>query len=369
MSESILAGNFKILKELGRGNFGCVFECSNIHTGEVVAVKVEKRRPSVDTDTESLVYKVLSNSVGFPKFILRRLESQYNIVVMEELGESLQALLETQQGGFSLKTTLMIVDQILLRVEYLHRKHFVHRDLKPENFLLGKQRNRNVIHMIDFGLSKMYRNPDTQVHIAPRENIEPVGNARFASINTHMKKEQSRADDLESIGYLFVYLLTGTLPWVGVNAENMKQKWQTIWCLKMTTSIDRVCEGIPREFATFLKSVRALKFDETPKYSEYRQMFRDLFIREGFVYDYGYDWPAEVPVDREPPSSVSKCCAHHCECAARRRPKVAVPVCKTRAQASQARRNSVLVDLTHVPRHHSARNIPRFYRGSAPVRV
>ena len=363
MDERVLAGSFRILKELGSGNFGTVFRCVDIHTGEVVAVKVEKRRPGFDTDTETIVYKVLSNSVGFPKFLVRKFELQYNVLVIEELSESLQTLLDANGGHFSLKTTLMIIDQVLLRVEYLHRKHFLHRDLKPENFLLGKQNHRNVIHLIDFGLSKLYRNPETISHNPSRENLEPIGNARFSSINNHMKKDQSRADDLESLGYIFVYLLTGALPWMGMKAESMKEKWHAIWCVKMTNSIDRICEGTPQEFSRFLKSVRALKFDETPNYSEYRQMFRELFVREGFVYDYQFDWPAAEPEEPQAPAPVRERRASHvCDSSPKPRPRLAVPVCRSRQRVSNPRRQSAFVETPPVLRFGSAGNVPRCYR-------
>jgi hypothetical protein len=102
--------------------------------------------------------------------------------------------------------------------------------------------------------------------------------------------EQSRRDDLEALGYVFVYFCKGSLPWQGLKGNTKKLKYDAIMEKKITTSTQVLCEGLPLEFATFIDYVKSLRFEDTPDYTQLRQMFRDLFISKGFVYDYVFDW-------------------------------------------------------------------------------
>ena len=81
--------------------------------------------------------------------------AEYNIMVMELLGSSLEQLIQ-ERKHFSLKTSLMVSYQMLKRIEYLHSKNFIHRDVKPDNFLIGRNSRSNLIYLIDFGLSKRF---------------------------------------------------------------------------------------------------------------------------------------------------------------------------------------------------------------------
>ncbi len=107
----------------------------------------------------------------------------------------------------------MVAEQMISRVEFMHTQNFLHRDMKPDNFLVGVALKKSHIYMIDFGLSKRYRDPKTGEHIAYRDNKSLTGTARYASVNTHIGVEQARRDDLESIGYILIYFLKGQLPW------------------------------------------------------------------------------------------------------------------------------------------------------------
>mmetsp|Transcript_22505 Transcript_22505/g.10866 ORF Transcript_22505/g.10866 Transcript_22505/m.10866 type:complete len:107 (+) Transcript_22505:338-658(+) len=106
----------------------------------------------------------------------------------------------------------MLADQMLYRVEYVHNKNYIHRDIKPDNFLMGISKRSCLLHIIDFGLAKKYRDHKTLQHIPYREKKNLTGTARYASINAHLGIEQSRRDDLESIGYVLMYFIRGQLP-------------------------------------------------------------------------------------------------------------------------------------------------------------
>jgi serine/threonine protein kinase len=218
-----------------------------VTTGEEVAMKLE----STKSKHPQLVYeakldKILQGAVGIPYIRWYGVETfpqgSYNVLVMDLLGYSLEDLFSRCGRRFSLKTVLMIADQTLLRIEYIHSKSFIHRDIKPDNFLMGLGRRSNVVYIIDFGLAKRYRDPKTHVHIMYRENKHLTGTPRYASINNHLGIEQSRRDDLESLGYVFMYFLRGSLPWQGLRANTKKQKYQKIMEKKMATPIDLLCK-------------------------------------------------------------------------------------------------------------------------------
>ena len=291
MADLRIGSKYRMKKRIGGGSFGEIYSGENIQTHEEVAIKLE----SVQTRPpqllyEAKIYRILSGGVGIPNIKWHGVEGDYNVMVIDLLGKSLEELFIYCQRKFSLKTVLMIADQLLARIEYIHNKSYIHRDIKPDNFIIGTGNNANLIYAIDFGLSKKFRDPRTHQHIPYREGKNLTGTARYASINTHLGIEQSRRDDMEGIAYVLIYFLRGSLPWQGIAAENRKQKYEIISERKIATPVEVLCQGLPPEFGTFLSETRHLDFTDVPPYAQYRQMFRDLFIHEGFINDGNYDW-------------------------------------------------------------------------------
>lgn len=137
----------------------------------------------------------------------------FHVMVMDLLGPSLEDLFSTCKRRFDLKTCLLIGIQLVKRIEKVHEERIIHRDIKPDNFLIGgTEATRDNIYIIDFGLAKCYKNSEGE-HIPYKDGKNLTGTARYASIATHKGIEQSRRDDLETIGHVLLYLVKGSLPW------------------------------------------------------------------------------------------------------------------------------------------------------------
>ncbi|KAI3737718.1 hypothetical protein L2E82_27729 [Cichorium intybus] len=289
--EPRVGNKFRLGRKIGSGSFGEIYLGTNIQTNEEVAIKLENiKTKHPQLLYESKLYKILQGGTGIPNVRWYGVEGDYNVLVLDLLGPSLEDLFNFCNRKLSLKTVLMLADQMINRVEFVHCKSFLHRDLKPDNFLMGLGRRANQVYAIDFGLAKKYRDSSTHQHIPYRENKNLTGTARYASMNTHLGIEQSRRDDLESLGYVLMYFLRGSLPWQGLKAGNKKQKYEKISEKKVSTSIEALCRGYPTEFASYFHYCRSLRFDDKPDYAYLKRLFRDLFIREGFQFDYVFDW-------------------------------------------------------------------------------
>lgn len=232
----------------------------------------------------------MRGGIGIPRIIWCGSEGDYNVMVMELLGPSLEDLFNFCNRRFTLKTVLLLADQMISRIDFIHSRDFIHRDIKPDNFLMGLGKKGNLVYIIDFGLAKKYRDSRTLRHIPYRENKNLTGTARYASINTHLGIEQSRRDDLESLGYVLMYFNLGALPWQGLKAANKRQKYERISEKKLSTTILSLCKGFPSEFINYLNFCRQLHFEQRPDYCYLRKLFRNLFHRLGFIYDYVFDW-------------------------------------------------------------------------------
>ena len=283
--------SFKSTDRLGGGSFGQIFKGINIKTKEEVAIKIESK--NIETPQllhESKILKILKDNEGFPKVYLLTPLDDVLIMVMELLGDNLQKLIKNQpEKKFSLKTTLMLGIQILKRIKTLHDNNFIHRDIKPENFTIGLKKMNNIIYMIDYGLTRKYCDSHKK-HIPYKEGKSLTGTALYASIYTHKGIEQSRRDDLESLGYMMIYFCKGELPWMNVKANNKAGKYKKIMEKKIQMKPEILCAGLIDEFREYFKYVRDLQFTEEPNYEYLFGLFNNAMKKCKIKNDFKFDW-------------------------------------------------------------------------------
>jgi len=156
----IICQKYFVSQKIGQGSFGSVYAGYDLKTSESIAIKVEEVLPGEDKRRKDILLKEakflynLNGEKGFPKMIYFTKTESKRIMILSLLGRNLESLFRKCNRKFSLKTVLMMADQMISRLEYLHSKEIIHRDLKPENFLIGLEKNANTIYLIDFCLSK-----------------------------------------------------------------------------------------------------------------------------------------------------------------------------------------------------------------------
>ncbi|KAH6842526.1 kinase-like domain-containing protein [Chaetomium sp. MPI-CAGE-AT-0009] len=292
-SSNVVGVHYRVGKKIGEGSFGVIFEGMNLLNSQQVAIKFEPRKSDApQLRDEYRTYKILVGCPGIPNVYYFGQEGLHNILVIDLLGPSLEDLFDHCNRRFTLKTVCMVAKQMLSRVQTIHEKNLIYRDIKPDNFLIGRPgtKTANVIHVVDFGMAKQYRDPKTKQHIPYRERKSLSGTARYMSINTHLGREQSRRDDLEALGHVFMYFLRGGLPWQGLKAATNKQKYEKIGEKKQTTAIKDLCAGFPEQFEKYLSYVRGLGFEDEPDYNYLRGLFTEALQISGQVEDGEYDW-------------------------------------------------------------------------------
>ncbi|OAP55653.1 casein kinase 1 [Fonsecaea erecta] len=289
-----LGGRYQICQRLGSGSFGQVYIGRDVPTGDAVAIKLEytyTTNPLLRQEVN--IYEELMGQPGIPRMFWSGSEGDFQAIVFDLLGPNLEDLFRYCGDKFSLKTTLMLMDQLLHRIESLHTVGYLHRDIKPENFLLGTGKMGNVVYMTDFGLAEYqgvpYDGPKSSKP-ATEPRVSLVGTCRYASINGHLDVAPSKRDDLESVGYMALYFLNGSLPWQGIKAASRQEKHRLVYERKKSLAVAELCQGLPTEFATYMNYVRGLGDRDKPNYKYLRGLFDRLFRREGFEHDNVFDW-------------------------------------------------------------------------------
>lgn len=262
----VIEGKYKVTGKLGEGSFGKIFRGTNTNTGADVAIKIDKDEGGLLLKNEARIYQHFGVVPGIPRMRSFGTEGKFSYLVMDLLGKTLEDTRKTQGGRLSLNVVILIGQQMLRRVEYLHSKRVIHRDIKPDNFIFGIENEKSVLSIVDFGLAKFYISLDGK-HLELETGRKLTGTCRYVSLNVHDGFTPSRRDDLESVCYVLIYLLQGTLPWKGLTSSSEESLKSLVAERKREPGIWSDLADCPGEFLTFIRYCRKLKFEEEPNYT------------------------------------------------------------------------------------------------------
>lgn len=296
-NETIYNETYLAKKKISSGSFGVVYLGVDLKTNESVAIKVEKNDGNEDMKSvlkEASYLSLLHDLKGVPKLYWAGTKNKVDVMVITLLGKDLTSYLKIFKK-FSLKTVIMLADQLLTILESIHNRGVVHRDLKPENILMGKNEKHNQCFIVDFGISKIYRD-NNGIHIPYRDKKSFIGTTRYASISAHNGIEISRKDDLESLIYVLVFLYKGNLPWQNLKVSD-SEKTKKVGEMKMKMTSEEICKEMPEEFVKFLNYVKNLSFKQNPDYNFLKGLIGKVAFVNNFQMDSVWDWAAPLRID------------------------------------------------------------------------
>lgn len=283
---------YKPIKLISQGSFSVIYEGINIENNEQVAIKLESKNNSNENQliqNETFYLYILRHIPGIVKIISTGHTKKYNILIEPLLGPTLYSLFLDHNKNFTLKDICLISLQCVDRLESIHNKGIIHCDIKPENFLIGLK-DKRIIYLIDFGLSRKFRSDRTKKHIQFSITKTMVGTARYASMNALSGLQLSRRDDLESLSYVILYFLTKKLPWQGITAKSIDKRYKKIFEKKFELENWDKFKILPDEIKNFVKYCRNLGFSEEPNYKLMKNYFFELLEKLNFEVDNNFSW-------------------------------------------------------------------------------
>jgi len=296
LKNRLFFNKYKIKKLIYESSYSSIFEGISLKDNEPVAIKLEKKIGEMNLIESEAYFLFDLKGYGIPKIITYGKSGLFNVLVEELLGLSIHNLWELKKrykngSKLLIKDVCMIALQGLERFEYIHSKNIIHRDIKPLNFLIGKN-NPEVIYLIDFGFARKYRSSRTGKHIKFKFIKYAYGSWRYYSINANRGYELSRRDDLESFGYMLVYLSKFYLPWINIEILSIDKdtKIKAIYKLKKSSTPENLCKDLPEEFTEFVRYTRNLEFEEDPNYDYLKSLFTNILLKNQHKNDLTFFW-------------------------------------------------------------------------------
>jgi len=299
----IFFNKYKIIKSIGEGSFGQIYSAK--YDNNWFALKFENRLKSQNLlENEGHIMSYLQSKY-LPYIYSFGYSGEYNVLVMELMGKSLESIFENSKPKkFSVNCVAKLGLQMMEILQYIHNMHIIHRDIKPDNFVLGRGEKSKNLYLLDFGLAKKYRSSKSLKHYPMIKRKNLTGTARYASINALNGLTQSRRDDLEAVGYVLLYFLRGKLPWQGIHVKNKEDRYHKIIEIKIETKPEELCKGFPKEFESYIRYCRGLDYKDAPEYNYLKKLFNDVL--RGYSESV-YDWDiVNKTIITETTSSTSK---------------------------------------------------------------
>ena len=296
--DKILFNKYKLLKKIGKGSFGNIYLSKEKDTNEYYAIKIENKNTLINFLVNEANMLLYLNCPKTPSIKSFGYTNNYNYLIMELLGKSLEDIFENilQKKPMSLRCVCNLGYQMIDILEFIHNKNVIHRDIKPDNFLMSNGDNK-YLYLLDFGLAKKFRENDNSKHFPFIKGKKLTGTARYASVNALNGDTQSRRDDLESVGYVLLYFLKGKLPWQSLMIKNKEERYHKIMEIKRDISTCELCQGCPEEFQKYFDYVRKLEYEEDPDYNMIKSLFINILEKNEFKFDYYYDWDIKLTIN------------------------------------------------------------------------
>ena len=294
INKKLFFNKYKIKKLIIKTSCCLLYEGINIKENEPVAMKFENRSGEYNVLESEAYLLFYLKGFGIPKIITFGKSGNYNILIQKLLGLSINELWKLRKNKNEkelLKNICMIALQCLDRLEYIHSKDIVHGDIKPQNFLIGRK-DPKTIYLIDFGFSHKYRSSRTGKHIKFKSIKMIYGSFKFISLNGNKGYEISRRDDLESLGYMLIFLAKNTLPWLNINCPKINNEIiiREILRIKNSTSPEILCSGLPKEFTEYYKYSKNLYFEQEPNYKYLKSLFTSILSKNEQINDLLFFW-------------------------------------------------------------------------------
>ena len=277
---------YRLIKNIGGGSFGQIYSAK--YKNNWFALKFEQKNQNQNLlENEGHIMSYLQSKY-LPYIYSFGQSGEYNVLVMELMGKSLENIFENSNPKkFSVNCVAKLGLQMIEILRFIHNKNIIHRDIKPDNFVVGKNDKNKNLYLLDFGLAKKYRSSKTLEHYPMIKHKNLTGTARYASINALNGLSQSRRDDLESVGYVLLYFLRGKLPWQGIRLKKKEERYNRIMEKKIETTPEELCKDFPQEFELYIKYCRGLEYTEDPDYFYLMKLFNNVL--KGYSENI-YDW-------------------------------------------------------------------------------